>query len=195
MLGATALALLKQTPFANDILELGVEQLNPLIKAASRHRLGKNKALASYAQAQQSIGIDIEGQAVRFELQLLLKNLAGLLADLKATKQKIVEIIQYDKNYSLLLSIKGIGPVIAAGLIGEIRDINWYARATELNKLAGLDLWSSNWGDSIRSSKHISKKGRKYLTTIAYEAAINCTRCNPQFQAKYQQLLDNQVRG
>lgn len=194
ILGATALALLKQYPFPNDMLELGVEQLTQLIQAASHHRLGKNKALAIYALAQQSVGIDIEGEAVRFELQLLLKNLAGLLADLKATEQKIVDIIQHDKNYSLLLSIKGIGPVIAAGLIGEIGDINWYASAKELTKLAGLDLWSNNSGDSIRSGKHISKKGRKYLRTIAYEAAVNCARCNPQFKAKYQQLLDNQAR-
>jgi transposase len=194
ILGATVLAIVEQAPFPKDILELGLEKLTQLVKQASRQRLGKNKALTIYALAQQSVGSDIEGESVRFELQLLLKNLEALLTDLKNTEKKILKIISDDPHYILLLSVKGIGPVIAAGLIGEIGDINWYSSAKQLTKLAGLDLWSNDSGASVHSGKHISKKGRKYLRTIAYEAAINCVRCNPQFKAKYQQLLDNQAR-
>jgi len=54
----------------------------------------------------------------------LLKNLQIILTDLNAIEQKIITLIQHDKNYSLLLSIKGFGPVTAAGFIAEIGDIN-----------------------------------------------------------------------
>lgn len=194
ILGATVLAILNQCPFPEDILDMGVEKLTQLIKTASRNRLGKNKALTIYNLAQQSVGIDIEQDSIRFELELWLKRLKALLVNLADIERKILDIIEGDKNYSLLLSIKGIGPVTAAGLIGEIGDINWYSNAKQLTKLAGLDLWSKQSGDSVRSGRHISKKGRKYLRTIAYEAAINCVRCNPNFKEKYLQLLDNQAR-
>lgn len=194
ILGATILGILKTCPFPQDIVNMGIEQLMDIIKKASRNRLGREKALTIFALAQRSIGIDIEQRSVRFELQLQIQELQRLLEQIEMVENEIKNIIAHNKHYKRLLSIKGIGLVTAAGLIGEIGDIQWYSNAKQLTKLAGLDLWSNDSGDSIRSGKHISKKGRKYLRTIAYEAAVNCVRCNSNFKQKYLQLLDNQSK-
>jgi transposase len=194
MLGATVLALLSICPFPKDVLELGEEKLTRLIKTASRHRLGNKKALTIITLAQRSIGIDISEKSTRLEFNMQLNKLKLLLSEIKTTEQMILDVIKDDKNYQLLLSIKGIGLVTAAGLIGEIGDINWYSSAKQLTKLAGLDLWGKVSGESVRYAKHITKKGRKYLRTIAYEAAVNCVRCSDVFKQKFNTLLENQHR-
>ncbi len=194
ILGATILGILHNCPFPHDIMKIGLEQLTEIIKQFSRNRLGTKKALTIYALAQKSIGVTIEEDSVRLEIELLIKKLQTILSDIKDVEAQILNLIQQNKNYSLLLSIKGIGTITAAGLIAEIGDISWYSTAKQITKLAGLDLWCSQSGSSVRSFKHITKKGRKYLRTIAYEAAINCVRCNEKFKQKYLQLLENQSR-
>lgn len=195
MLGATVLAILTACPFPKDVLALGEEKLTHLIRTASRNRLGKKKALTIIGMAQRSVGIDPETESTRFDFKLLLNKLTFLLEQIKATEQMILNMINDNNNYRLLLSIKGIGVITAAGLIAEIGDINWYSNAKQLTKLAGLDLWSKVSGDSVRSNKHITKKGRKYLRTIVYEAAVNCVRCNNAFKQKFNTLLEHQQRS
>ena len=68
-----------------------------------------------------------------------------------------------------MLSIKGIGEVTVAGLIGEVGDFTKYKTAAEITKLAGLDLFE------VSSGKH---KGERHIiearTFIDEEAVVLC---------------------
>ena len=192
ILGKTISAILQNCPFPKDILQMERQDLTQLIYEASNHRLGESKAQSIYQLAQNSIGIDTEEMSTRLEMSLLFKRLSAIKQDISVIENQILVCVENNPHYNLLRTIKGIGAVSAAGLLAEIGDIDCYSNAKQLTKLAGLDLWGNFSGKSIRSGKHISKKGRKILRTVAYEAAVSCVRCNPFFKNKYLQLLANQ---
>lgn len=104
----------------------------------------------------------------------------------------VYKIVKDRRDYKLLLTIRGIGPIFAASIIAEIGDISNFTAGKQLIKLAGLDLFGQQSGDSLNTLKHITKRGRKQLRTIIYQAAVSCVRLNPQLKLKYQQLLENQ---
>lgn len=194
ILGKTMLAILQKCPFPKDVLQIDQQELTQLILEASRHKLGEKKARSLYQLAQTSVGIDSEELSTRLELSLLLKKLKAIEQDVGVIEKQLFDAVKNNRHYQLLLSIKGIGPIAAAGLVAEIGDIRCYTHAKQLTKLAGLDLWANFSGKSVRSGKHISKKGRKILRTVVYEAAITCVRCNRLFKNKFLNLLENQPR-
>jgi len=104
----------------------------------------------------------------------------------------VQSIVSNREDYSLLIAILGIGPVIASSIIAEIGDIANFSSGKQLIKLSGLDLYGSQSGISIHSLRHITKRGRKTLRTVLYQAAIACIGCNAHLKACYLKLLANQ---
>jgi len=87
-----------------------------------------------------------------------------------------------------ILSIKGIGKVSAAGLIGEVGDFRKFSTISEITKLAGLDLYEISSGRK-KGQKRISKRGRSYLRKILFFAAINVVRSEGILNAQYREML------
>ena len=76
-----------------------------------------------------------------------------------------------------LLSIKGLGIVSVAGLIGEVGDFSKFSTQSEIMKLAGLDLYEISSGKR-KGQRRISKRGRSLLRKILFYAAIQMIRKN-----------------
>ncbi len=76
-----------------------------------------------------------------------------------------------------LLSIKGLGTVSVAGLIGEVGDFSKFSTQSEIMKLAGLDLYEISSGKR-KGQRRISKRGRSLLRKILFHAAIQMIRKN-----------------
>lgn len=57
LLGKAASFILRNRPFPSDILEAGLQQLTEELKKASLGRVGKKRAEALVAAAQESIGV------------------------------------------------------------------------------------------------------------------------------------------
>ncbi len=70
-----------------------------------------------------------------------------------------------------LLSIKGLGIVSVAGLIGEVGDFSKFSTQSEIMKVAGLDLYEISSGKR-KGQRKISKRGRSLLRKILFYAAI-----------------------
>ena len=90
-----------------------------------------------------------------------------------------------------ILSIKGIGIVTTAGLIGEVGDFRKYRTAREVTKLAGFDLFEVSSGKH-KGQRHISKRGRSTMRRLLYFAAVNAVKSNGIMHDRYQAML---VRG
>jgi len=58
-----------------------------------------------------------------------------------------------------ILSLKGIGDVTAAGLIGEVDDFRRFRTLSEIMKLAGLDLFEISSGKH-QGKRRMSERGR-----------------------------------
>jgi transposase len=75
------------------------------------------------------------------------------------------------------LSIKGLGIVSVAGIIGEVGDISKFSTQSEIRKLAGLDLYEISSGKR-KGQRRMSKRGRGLLRKIIFYAAIQMIRKN-----------------
>jgi transposase len=82
----------------------------------------------------------------------------------EAEMDKYLGEIPYSRS---ILSIKGIGTITAAGLIGEIGDFRQFHTISEVMKHAGLDLYEISSGKH-KGEKHISKRGRHLLRKILF---------------------------
>ncbi len=188
----TMIALLEQYPLPRRIASLSLPQFTDFIKQASNHRLGRKKAEEIYSLAQSTIGIPGEETSILLELELLLEEWKRTLAGIHRV-QSMTHLLLKDKpEYHLLQTIHGIGPITASAIIAEIGDISYFVSGKQLVKLAGLDLYSAQSGMSLHTQKHITKRGRKNLRTIMYQAAITLVRVNPVFRKRYKELLDRQ---
>ena len=123
----------------------------------------------------------------------LVYECADLAAQLTAVQARIagieVELVRRAERlpaYTLLRTIPGIGPTVAAILVAEIGDIAWYTRFSQLRKLAGLDIISVQTGQWSGGGR-ISKAGRALLRWALYQAAIGAAR-SPVWRARREAL-------
>jgi transposase len=178
--------LLDRHPRPQDIVSLGVEALTAELKKVSQGKLGRTRAQALLEAAQHSAGLQ-EGQAsILFEVQRLLREWETNEESIKQAEQKMSHYLKQVPYSPSLLSIKGIGEVTAAGLIGEVGDFRKFRTIAEVLKLAGLDLYEISSGQH-QGQRHISKRGRAFLRKLLYFAAIGTVRKGGIFRVSYQQ--------
>ena len=108
------------------------------------------------------------------------------IASLEEQMFEHLEQIPYSHS---ILSIKGIGHITTAGLIGEVGDFNKFNTISEITKLAGLDLFEISSGQ-FKGQRRISKRGRPMMRKLLFFAAINMVKSNGIMHAKYKQMLD-----
>ena len=89
---------------------------------------------------------------------------------------------------SLLLSMKGVGLITVAGIIGEVSDFTHFKTQKEILKLAGIDLYEISSGKH-KGQRRISKRGRPLLRKLLFFAAMNTIRKGGTMHQTYQKHL------
>lgn len=186
LFGKAALAILENHPTPDELLAVKEEKLTRLISSASRGRLGKDKALKIKQAAKKSVGISLGSEALVFQLKLLLQQLKFLKKQIKALEKKITYLLS--KTDQKLTTIPGIGPIIAAAILGEVGDIKRFPNVGSLVAYAGLDPTVKESG-TIEKKRKLSKKGSKYLRTAIWQAAIYSLVHNPTLREFYEKKL------
>jgi transposase len=166
---------LKNYPKPDDVVETGVELLTQILKKVSRGRLGKERAEALYHAAEESVGI-VEGQeSIVFEIKEIVSVIESIETFIKEIEKHMSKHLK-DVPYSrCILSMKGIGEITTAGLIGEMGDFRKYSTISEVIKHAGLDLFEISSGKHT-GKRRISKRGRPLLRKLLFFASINVVR-------------------
>jgi transposase len=185
----TAAYLLNHHGVAESIVELGVDDLTQVMKKVSRGRLGGQRAEELFEAAKNSLGISEGKESILLEiahLNAMIANQDRFIARLERQMMLHLEQIPYSES---LLSIKGLGVVTVAGLIGEVGDFKKFDTHAEIMKLAGFDLFEVSSGQH-RGQRHISKRGRALMRKLLYFAAINAVRSQGIMYARYHQMLD-----
>jgi transposase len=184
----TARHLLKHYPTPKDIVKCGLETLVSIVRQVSCRRLKTERAEALYEAAWKSVGIEQGQRSIVFEIQEILswiETCDRFIAKLEQQMSDLLKQIPYSRS---ILSIKGIGEVTAAGLIGEVGDFRNFRTLSEIMKLAGLDLFEISSGQH-KGARHISKRGRSLLRKLLYFAAINTVRQGGVMHKTYQSYL------
>lgn len=114
--------------------------------------------------------------------------LAGIQTAIKAArKQLYVDLVNSTqaKVFRLLQTIPGVGPYVAASVIGEIQDITRFPKAKHLIAYAGLDTKIRQSGKALNSTGRLTKRGSSYLRHSLFIGASVARRHDPQFMALY----------
>lgn len=184
----TGMHLIKNFSDPDDIVSMGIEKLYEFIRKISRGRFGKDRVEKLYNAAKQSIGITEGKDSMVLEITHLVFNIENENEYIKNIEKQMVIYLEQIPYAYIILSIKGIGPVTVAGLIGEIGDFRKFKTISELMKLAGLNLYEISSGKH-QGSRHITKRGRSLLRKLLFFAAMNTTRSNAVFNSVYQKHL------
>jgi transposase len=185
----TPLYLLKEYPTPEAISVLDKHVLGEEMRKRSRGKFKESHAEMLINLARNTVGIKEGASGLSMDIR-------HVLVQLEMLKTLIIEIenemgIALGKmSYgSKLLSIKGLGVVSVAGIIGEIGDFKKFKTRSEIMKLAGLDLYEISSG-KMKGQRRISKRGRSLLRKILYYAAIQTIRKNGILHDYYTRLTD-----
>lgn len=184
----SALYLLRHYPTPQDITKCGVEGLSSILKRVSRGKLGKTQSQALCDAAAQSVGLQEGKKGMLLELEDILSAVEACNGFVEKLQQEMLLYLEQIPYSDFLLSVKGIGAITVAGLIGEIGDFRQYHTLREVIKLAGLDLFEISSGKH-QGNRHISKRGRPLLRKLLYFAAINTIRQGGVMHGCYQRHL------
>jgi transposase len=179
---------LEYCPTPQNIIKYGLEELALKLKKISRNQLGKERAKELYNAARESVGIQEGRGSILLEVReclVLMREYRRFNIEIEKQMSNFLKQIPYTK---IILSIKGIKEITAAGLIGEVGDFRKFKSIAEITKLAGLDLFEISSGNH-KGKCHISKRGRSLLRKLLYFSAMNMIRKGGIFHEWYQKAL------
>ncbi len=185
---ASAQHLLRHYPTAEEIVALGEAALATLLRKVSRGKLKKDRARALFEAASESVGVQEGRSSMLLEIRLMLETIASYDRFIDGVEAEMVRHLEQIPYSRVILSLKGIGPVTAAGLIGEVGDFTKFSTIGEVMKLAGLDLYEVSSGKH-RGKLRISKRGRPLMRKLLYFAALSAVRKGGVLHEWYQRAV------
>lgn len=188
----SAVAVLKQYPTPEKLSRAQIGKLTEILQTASNGRFGEWKAQQLKELARNSFGIPDCESAYSTLLLMHLDQLQSLQNGAAALERRMGELFsQFD---STLTSITGIGPVLGAVILSEIRDVSYFASADKLAAYAGLDPKVKQSGETKSSAVHMSKRGSPYLRRAIWLASTTAVQYDPMFKAYYEKKASQGMR-
>jgi transposase len=184
----TAQHLLHHYATPQQVVKLGVDRLEALMRTLSRGRFKRDKAQCLFEAAQQTVGIQEGQSSIVKEIKNILQAIKQQLGFIDELEVDISENLAKICRSRYLLSIKGIGEITVAVVIGEVADFDNFQTNREMEKFAGLNLFEISSGKH-KGQRRISKRGRWLLRKSLYFASLNVVRKDGVFHDKYQTLL------
>ncbi|MEW6215668.1 MAG: IS110 family transposase [Nitrospirota bacterium] len=183
--GATSTSII--TSFSTeDLVSMSLEQLISFIIQKGKNRFQNPNLIAQELKKIAADSYRLSSkmkESIDIVLSSILENITTTQAQIKRIDKAILKELAGIKH--TLLSVPGIGPVSAAGIIAEIGNISSFKNQAALAKFAGL-VWNKHQSGNFQAEEtHISKSGNRYLRYFLVEAA-NCLRLhNPVFNDFY----------
>ena len=180
--------ILENCPTPEDIVKYKLKKLTTTLRKVSRGKLGEERARELYASAKTSVGTREGRQSILFEIKEILSIIEAtehFVTELEKEMSRHLEKIPCSK---FILSMKGVGDITAAGLIGEVGDFREYNTISEILKFSGLDLFEISSGRH-NGQRRIFKRGRPLMRKLLFFAAINTVRKGGIMHEYYQGCL------
>ncbi|MBN2088623.1 IS110 family transposase [candidate division KSB1 bacterium] len=187
--GKTARYLLARFPTPQLIVALGPEKLTQVMRQKSHGRLSVARSEALYQAAATSVGITTGRRYQKNAIQQLLQQIEAADELLAQYERELGDLLQQVPASEWIMSIKGVGLITTATLIGELADFRDFRSAAEVEKYAGLNLYEISSGRR-KGEKGIAKRGRPLLRKVLFFAALNVVKEGGIYHAKYQRYLD-----
>ncbi|MBC3787155.1 IS110 family transposase [Spirosoma utsteinense] len=121
------------------------------------------------------------------------KSLAALKAERKFVEEQIKELIEADLRlkelFALMVSVPGIGPVIATELLITTNEMQTINDPKKLACHAGVAPFEYRSGSSIRGKTRVSHQARKRLRSLIHMGAMSAIQMKGDLQDYYVRKL------
>jgi transposase len=138
--------------------------------------------------------LSFEHVPLRIALNSLLTRLDFLRKQILAIEMQIRHYVKthFKKEYLLLMSIPGIGPIVSQAILAEIGDISRFKRIDDLCSFIGLvpNIYQS--GDT-RIVSGLTRRSHYLLRSYFVEAAWMAVRKDPELTAYYKKYTGKMI--
>lgn len=188
---ATAQAILLEYKSPEEIINTPIEDLTSFISTTSKNRFADSKKVAETLTkcARMSYRLDKSAyEPINTAIASSLAILRCLENEMKHINKEIENLSKgfNSDEYNCLISIPGIGPTFAAGILSEIGSIKQFDNEEGLAKFAGLTWRRHQSADDEYEDTPMTKTGNSYLRYYLIEAAIMSVHHNPVYKDYYQ---------
>ena len=188
--GNTSLAVIQELE-PEQIMNMSMEDLIDFLQDKGKSRFDKPAEIAAYLKkiARSSYRLDkAMADPVNISLATTLSVIQHLESEVKKLDKEIAKIMKGIPQ--TLTSVKGIGPVFAAGILAEIGGIDRFADHAALAKYAGL-VWSQHQSGEFEADETSRMRtGNKYLRYYMVQAADSVRKHDAEYAAFYQKKYD-----
>lgn len=188
--GVTASAILTEYLSLDDITYSSVEDLVEFIRKKGKNRFSdpENTAKILKKAARDSYRLDkILYEPLNVAIASSFNLVKALEGEIKTVDKAIEKTIKGIKpnEYQSLISIPGIGSVLASGILSEIGTITSFDSNDALAKYAGLTWRVTQSGNYSSDTTRMTKTGNKYLRYYLIEAANSVKNHIPEYKEYY----------
>jgi transposase len=188
--GKTGLYLLKRYTKPDALGSLPVDRLVKEVRRVSKYKYGREQSEALMEFSKSTIGIREGADELALEIRniiSLIEVLSGYISEVEEAMESVLREVPISRN---IMSIKGIGTVTAAGLIGEIDDFSAFKSQSAILKYAGLNLYETSSGKHI-GVRRITKRGRGLLRKLLFYTSLNLARKGGVMEKYYKRLVED----
>ena len=182
-----SLYILKNYPTIQDIANINVESVLPIIKALSRGHYSMPKLIKLIEAAKVSIGCKNDSHTL--ELKLTINLIEQMNYAIENVENEIT-IIMNKYNFKTA-TIPGIGIISAASIVSEFNDFSNFNSSNQLLSFAGLEPSIYESGTQTTYG-HLVKRGSSYLRETLMNVAPFVMNYNNVF---YQYYLKKRNEG
>ena len=191
--GATALSVYTDFDSAETLVDMDLHDLTEYIQKIGKNHFSDSESVAKAIQKSARSSYRLPktvNDSVNQVLAVSISSIKALETQIKTLDKAIAAQIELIPN--TLMSIKGIGPVFAGGIIAEIGDINRFDDQAALAKYAGLAWRQHQSGDFEAQTTRQIKTGNRFLKYYLCEAAFSLVRCDTEY-SRFYHLKYNEV--
>ena len=174
--GATAEAILTEYKTTEDIANAPLEELVEFVAATGRGRFSDPNQVAELLQkaARDSYRLDKSlYEPITASIACSFNCIRAFEREKKALDKAIAQTVAglNPTEYQILMSIPGIGPVYAAGILAEMGSVRCFKSNDALAKYSGI-VWRDNQSGEFESDDTpMIKAGNRYLRYYLIQAA------------------------
>lgn len=188
--GSTSLAVIQELE-PEQIMAMSVEELIQFLQDKGKNRFENPEEIAAYLKkiARSSYRLDkAMADPVNISLATTLSVIQHMESEVKKLDKEIAKIMK--GMTETLTSVKGIGPVFAAGILAEIGGIDRFKDHNDLAKYAGLVWNQTQSGEFEAEETSRMRTGNKYLRYYLVQAADSVRKHDSEYKAFYQKKFD-----
>ena len=163
----------------DQIANTSIDELTNFISKAGKNRFKNPSSNANllHKAVRASYRLDkVSYDGLNIAIASSISVIKCLEKEIKTLDDAILNTIKglSPDAYKILTSIRGIGPVYAAGILAEVGSIDFFAKEESLAKYAGFYWNRSQSGNFEKEDKNFSQHSNKYLRYYLVEATQSC---------------------